>query len=57
MAEAATTEFWRDIKPIAKVFKPGALPEAYEPATSCPSDANQRRHRPERRAPLAQPRS
>jgi uncharacterized RmlC-like cupin family protein len=29
MAEAATTEFWRDIKPIASPFKPGALPEAY----------------------------
>jgi len=29
MAEAPTSEFWRDIKPIAKVFKPDALPEAY----------------------------
>jgi 2,4'-dihydroxyacetophenone dioxygenase len=29
MAEAPTTEFWRNIKPISKVFKPDALPEAY----------------------------
>ena len=29
MAEAATTEFWKDIPPIKSVFKPGALPEAY----------------------------
>jgi 2,4'-dihydroxyacetophenone dioxygenase len=29
MAEAPTTEFWRDIKPIRKVFKPDALPDAY----------------------------
>ena len=29
MAEAPTNEFWRDIKPIAKVFKPDAMPEAY----------------------------
>jgi 2,4'-dihydroxyacetophenone dioxygenase len=31
MAEAATTEFWRDIKPIKTVFKPDALPEVYKP--------------------------
>src|SRR5262249_39270071 len=29
MPQAATTEFWRDIKPINPVFKPHALPEAY----------------------------
>src|ERR687887_634321 len=29
MREAAKTEFWRDLKPIANVFKPGALPEVY----------------------------
>jgi 2,4'-dihydroxyacetophenone dioxygenase len=29
MPEAATTEFWRDLKPIDKVFQPDALPEAY----------------------------
>lgn len=29
MPEPATTEFWKTIKPIAEVFKPDALPEAY----------------------------
>ena len=29
MPELATTEFWKAIKPIAQVFKPDALPEAY----------------------------
>ena len=29
MAEAATTEFWKDIKPIKDVFKPEALGDAY----------------------------
>jgi len=29
MAEAATNEFWKDIKPIAKVFQPDAKPETY----------------------------
>ena len=29
MVETATTEFWKDIAPIAKVFQPNALPEAY----------------------------
>ena len=29
MVEAATTEFWKDIAPISKVFQPNALPEAY----------------------------
>src|SRR3954452_5670190 len=38
MAETASTnptgdsphrEFWRDLKPIEQVFRPGALPEAY----------------------------
>ena len=29
MPEAAQTEFWRDMKPIANVFKPDAMPESY----------------------------
>ena len=29
MPEAATSEFWRDLKPIAKVFQPDAKPEVY----------------------------
>lgn len=29
MAEKPTTEFWKDIKPIANVFRDDALPEAY----------------------------
>jgi 2,4'-dihydroxyacetophenone dioxygenase len=29
MPEAATTEFWKDMKPIEKVFQPAALPELY----------------------------
>jgi 2,4'-dihydroxyacetophenone dioxygenase len=29
MAAVIKTEFWRDIKPIADVFKPDAKPEAY----------------------------
>ncbi len=29
MAEAATTEFWKDIKPIKDVFKPESLGDAY----------------------------
>jgi 2,4'-dihydroxyacetophenone dioxygenase len=36
MAEAATTEFWRDLNPIANVFKPDALPEVY--TANAPSD-------------------
>ncbi len=31
MAEAANTEFWRDIKPIPEAFRPGSLPESYMP--------------------------
>ena len=31
MAEAGGTEFWRDLKPIKQVFRPGAVPEAYVP--------------------------
>jgi 2,4'-dihydroxyacetophenone dioxygenase len=31
MAEAAQTEFWRDLKPIEKVFASHALPEMYTP--------------------------
>jgi 2,4'-dihydroxyacetophenone dioxygenase len=36
MPEVATTEFWRDIKPIANCFKPDVLPEVYikDPANS-----------------------
>ncbi len=29
MPQAPGSEFWRDIKPIEKVFRPGALPEVY----------------------------
>ena len=29
MPDAPTTEFWRDLEPITKVFQPDALPEAY----------------------------
>ena len=29
MAEAPTTEYWKDIKPIANAFRPGAKPDAY----------------------------
>ncbi len=29
MPERATNEFWKDLKPIAKVFQPDALPEVY----------------------------
>jgi 2,4'-dihydroxyacetophenone dioxygenase len=29
MLDKPTTEFWRDIKPIANVFKPDSLPETY----------------------------
>jgi 2,4'-dihydroxyacetophenone dioxygenase len=34
--EAATTEFWKDLKPIENSFKPGVLPELYlqDPANS-----------------------
>jgi hypothetical protein len=31
MPEAALTEFWKDIKPIEKVFHADALPEIYAP--------------------------
>jgi 2,4'-dihydroxyacetophenone dioxygenase len=31
MPEAATTEFWRDLKPIADAMKPDALPEVFIP--------------------------
>jgi len=36
MPETATSEFWRDIKPIANAFKPGVPPEVYlqDPANS-----------------------
>ena len=36
MPEAATTEFWRGIKPVPNSFKPGVLPEVYmkDPANS-----------------------
>src|SRR5690606_24809076 len=36
MAEKATTEFWKDIKPIANVFKADARPETYIP--NAPTD-------------------
>ena len=29
MTQTTNTEFWRDLKPIEKVFQPDALPEAY----------------------------
>ena len=29
MPEAATIEFWKDIRPIANVFQPDALRELY----------------------------
>jgi 2,4'-dihydroxyacetophenone dioxygenase len=29
MPQTPGSEFWRDIKPIEKVFRPGALPEVY----------------------------
>jgi 2,4'-dihydroxyacetophenone dioxygenase len=29
MPETATTEFWRDLTPITKVFQPDAMPEVY----------------------------
>ena len=29
MPDHATTEFWKDLKPITKVFQPDALPEVY----------------------------
>ena len=29
MPELAKTEFWKDLKPITKVFQPDALPEVY----------------------------
>ena len=31
MADAAQTEFWRDLKPIEKVFQTHSLPEMYTP--------------------------
>lgn len=31
MADKATTEFWKDLAPLAKVFQPDALPEVYLP--------------------------
>jgi 2,4'-dihydroxyacetophenone dioxygenase len=34
MPDMATTEFWKDIKPIENVFKAGALPEMYRPNAS-----------------------
>jgi 2,4'-dihydroxyacetophenone dioxygenase len=38
MAESATTEFWRDLKPIPDVFRPDAMPEAY--IANAPTDDN-----------------
>jgi 2,4'-dihydroxyacetophenone dioxygenase len=34
MPEAATTEFWKDLKPIADVFKPDGVPEIFYPDTT-----------------------
>jgi 2,4'-dihydroxyacetophenone dioxygenase len=36
MPEAAISEFWKDLKPIANVFQPDALPEVY--TANAPSD-------------------
>ncbi len=36
MPERATGEFWAQLKPIASVFKPDALPESY--AANAPTD-------------------
>ena len=34
MPEAATTEFWKDLKPIQDVFKPDGIPEVFYPDTT-----------------------
>ncbi len=46
MAETANSEFWRELKPIAQKFRPGALPEAY--IANAPTEERDRRglHRP-----------
>ena len=36
MPERATVEFWKELTPIAKVFKPDALPESY--VANAPTD-------------------
>jgi 2,4'-dihydroxyacetophenone dioxygenase len=36
MPELATTEFWKELKPISKVFQPNALPEVY--ISNAPTD-------------------
>lgn len=38
MAEAATIEFWRDIKPIERVFRADALPETWIPDAATDDD-------------------
>ncbi|HKU98351.1 MAG TPA: 2,4'-dihydroxyacetophenone dioxygenase family protein [Vineibacter sp.] len=38
MPEAATTEFWRSIKPIENPFKPGVLPEVHIPNAAIDDD-------------------
>jgi 2,4'-dihydroxyacetophenone dioxygenase len=38
MADTANTEFWRDLKPIEKVFQQDALPEVYIPDASSTED-------------------
>ncbi|QDC08482.1 hypothetical protein FHY55_04135 [Oceanicola sp. D3] len=38
MAEEPTTEFWRDLKPIANIFRPDAKPEAYLPDAAAAGD-------------------
>ena len=36
MPQRATVEFWKDLKAIANVFKPDALPESY--VANAPTD-------------------
>ncbi len=38
MAELATTEFWRDIKPLANVMQPHSLPEVFLPKVATDDD-------------------
>ena len=38
MADVGNGEFWRDLKPIAQAFRPGAAPEAYVPDAATDDD-------------------
>jgi 2,4'-dihydroxyacetophenone dioxygenase len=38
MADAAQTEFWRDLKPIEKVFQTHSLPEMFTPKIATDDD-------------------